>query len=123
MALTFDMGGRIGDALAIVNYLVSHQVNATIFPTGAIVDSTATDAGRQVLGIVQGHPAQLTLANHSYTHPSFTTITQTQMADELRRTEVAFAKYCTRTQSRSSGRPTAHTTRPSSPAWARPAIR
>jgi len=95
VALTFDMGGRIGDALAIVDYLVSHQVNATIFPTGAIVDSTSTNAGRQVLGTVQSHPAQFTLANHSYTHPSFTTITATQMADELRRAEVAYAKYCT----------------------------
>jgi peptidoglycan/xylan/chitin deacetylase (PgdA/CDA1 family) len=88
------MGGRVGDALAIVNHLVSHQVDATIFMTGAMADSTATDAGRQVLGIIQARPAQLTLGNHSYSHPSFTTLTAAQMADELRRTEVAIARSC-----------------------------
>jgi peptidoglycan/xylan/chitin deacetylase (PgdA/CDA1 family) len=93
VALTFDMGGRIGDALAIMNYLVSHGVQATIFPTGQIIDSTATSAGRQVLEIVQAHPNLFTLGNHSYSHPYFTQISAAQMADQLHRTEVAIAKH------------------------------
>ena len=50
IALTFDMGGRVGDALAIVDWLVDHDVHATIFMTGAMADNPNTDAGRQVLG-------------------------------------------------------------------------
>jgi peptidoglycan/xylan/chitin deacetylase (PgdA/CDA1 family) len=93
VALTFDMGGRIGDSLAIMNYLVSRAVQATIFPTGEIVDSKATSAGRQVLGIVQAHPELFTLGNHSYSHPYFTQISAAQMADQLQRTAAAFAKH------------------------------
>ena len=48
-ALTLDMGGRVGDALAIVDWLVDHEVHATIFMTGAMADNPNTDAGRQVL--------------------------------------------------------------------------
>ena len=92
VALTFDMGGRIGDSLAIMNLLVSRGVQATIFPTGEIVDSAATSAGRQVLQIVQAHPGQFTLGNHSYDHPYFTQLTAAEMAAELRRAETAFAK-------------------------------
>jgi peptidoglycan/xylan/chitin deacetylase (PgdA/CDA1 family) len=95
VALTFDMGGRVGDAIAIVNMLISRNVGATIFMTGQIVDSTATSAGRDVLELVQAHPAQLSLGNHSYSHPYFTQISATQMGDELRRAETAFAKHTT----------------------------
>jgi peptidoglycan/xylan/chitin deacetylase (PgdA/CDA1 family) len=95
VALTFDMGGRVGDALAIVGYLVDHGVQASVFMTGAMADNTNTDAGRQVLAVVQAHPGQLRLGNHSYTHPDFTTLTAAQMADELRRTEAAIARTST----------------------------
>jgi peptidoglycan/xylan/chitin deacetylase (PgdA/CDA1 family) len=93
VALTFDMGGRVGDAIAIVNLLISRGVGATIFMTGETADSTATSAGRTVLEIIQGHPEQLTLGNHSYDHPYFTQQSAAQMTDQLRRTETAFAKY------------------------------
>jgi peptidoglycan/xylan/chitin deacetylase (PgdA/CDA1 family) len=92
VALTFDMGGRVGDALAIMNLLVSRGVHATIFMTGSMADSTATSAARQVLQIIQSHSGQFTLGNHSYSHPYFTQLTAAQMADELHRAEVAFAK-------------------------------
>ena len=65
VALTFDMGGRVGDALAIVRWLVDRGVHATIFMTGAAADSTA---GREVLAIVDANPAQLRIGNHTYTH-------------------------------------------------------
>jgi peptidoglycan/xylan/chitin deacetylase (PgdA/CDA1 family) len=95
VALTFDMGGRVGDAVAIVNLLVSRGVGATIFMTGEMVDSTATMAARDVLGIVQAHPSLLTLGNHSYDHPYFTQLTAAQMTDQLRRAETAFRKVTT----------------------------
>jgi len=88
------MGGRVGDALAIVRWLVDHDVQATIFMTGAMADNTNTDAGRQVLAIVDAHPDLFTLGNHSYTHRDFRTLSAAQIRDELRRTEAAVAQYC-----------------------------
>jgi peptidoglycan/xylan/chitin deacetylase (PgdA/CDA1 family) len=94
VALTYDMGGRVGDAVAIVEWLVAHQVHATIFVTGAMADNVNTDAGRIVLGIVDDHPELFGLANHSYTHRDFRTLTDAEIEDELRRTEAAIAPYC-----------------------------
>jgi peptidoglycan/xylan/chitin deacetylase (PgdA/CDA1 family) len=94
VALTFDMGGRVGDALAIVDWLVDHGVHASIFMTGAMADTTATDAGRRVLAIVDAHPVLFTLGNHSYTHRDFRDLTATQIRDELARTEDALARRC-----------------------------
>jgi peptidoglycan/xylan/chitin deacetylase (PgdA/CDA1 family) len=88
------MGGRVGDALAIVNWLVAHEVHATVFMTGAMADNKNTDAGRQVLAIIDAHPGLLTLGNHSYSHPDFRTLTAAEMQSELRRTEAAIAPYC-----------------------------
>lgn len=88
------MGGRVGDALAIVHWLVDHEVHATIFMTGAMADNLNTDAGRQVLGIVESHPELFTLGNHSYTHRDFRTLTAAEIRDELRRTEAAIGPYC-----------------------------
>lgn len=88
------MGGRIGDALTIVKWLVDHDVHATIFMTGAMADNTNTDAGRQVLAIVDAHPGQLTLGNHSYTHRDFRNLSAPEIRDELRRTEAAIAPHC-----------------------------
>src|SRR5918995_112758 len=94
VALTFDMGGRVGDALAIVDWLVDHRVHATIFMTGAMADNRNTDAGRQVLATVDAHPGLFTLGNHSYTHRDFRSLSRSQIRDELRRTEAAIAPYC-----------------------------
>jgi peptidoglycan-N-acetylglucosamine deacetylase len=88
------MGGRVGDALAIVDWLVDHDVHATIFMTGAMAENPNTDAGRQVLALVQAHPDLFTLGNHSYTHRDFRTLSSAQIAEELRRTEAAIAPYC-----------------------------
>jgi peptidoglycan/xylan/chitin deacetylase (PgdA/CDA1 family) len=88
------MGGRVGDALAIVDWLVDHRVHASVFMTGAMADNTNTDAGRRVLAIVDAHPDLFTLGNHSYTHRDFRTLTAAEIRDELRRTEAAIAPYC-----------------------------
>jgi peptidoglycan/xylan/chitin deacetylase (PgdA/CDA1 family) len=100
VALTLDMGGRVGDALAIMTWLRDHNVRATIFMTGAMVDSTATDAARLVLGRVDARPDLFDLGNHSYSHPHMTALTSSQMADELRRAEAAIDRIAT-----SSARP------------------
>jgi len=94
VALTFDMGGRVGDALAIADWLVDHDDHATIFMTGAMADNENTDAGRRVLGIIDAHPGLLSLGNHSYTHRDFRTLTAATIRDELGRTEAAIAPYC-----------------------------
>lgn len=94
IALTFDMGGRVGDALAIVDWLVDQRVHATIFMTGAMADNQNTEAGRQVLAIIDAHPEFFTLGNHSYTHRDFRSLTAAEIRDELRRTEATIARYC-----------------------------
>lgn len=88
------MGGRVGDALAIVDWLVANGVHATIFMTGAMADSQATDAGRRVLAVIEDHPRLLTLGNHSYTHRDFRSLSAAEIRDELRRTEAAIAPFC-----------------------------
>jgi peptidoglycan/xylan/chitin deacetylase (PgdA/CDA1 family) len=92
--LTFDMGGRVGDAREIVAWLIDHQVPASIFMTGAMADNVNTDAGRDVLGAIDAHPALLTLGNHSYHHPDFRTLSSAAIKDELARTEAAIAPWC-----------------------------
>lgn len=94
VALTFDMGGRVGDALAIVAWLVEHDTSATIFMTGAMADNVNTDVGRQVLAVIEANPSLLSLGNHSYSHPDFRSLKRAQMRDELRRTEAAVSPYC-----------------------------
>ncbi len=94
VALTFDMGGRVGDAVAIVTWLVDHGVHATLFVTGAMADTEETDAGRRVLATVQAHPELLTLGGHSYSHPDFRTLTAAEMVGELLRAQAAIAPYC-----------------------------
>lgn len=89
------MGGRVGDALAIVDWLVDHDIHATIFITGAMAENQNTEAGRQVLATVDANPGILTVGNHSYTHHDFRTLSASEIRDELRRSEVAIAPYCT----------------------------
>ena len=87
------MGGRVGDSVAIVRWLVDHDVAATIFMTGAMADNVNTDAGRTVLSIIDAHPTLLTLGNHSYTHTDFRSLTPAEIQDELTRTENALAPW------------------------------
>lgn len=95
VALTFDMGGRVGDALGIMTWLRDHDVKATIFMTGAMADSTATDAARLVLARVDARPDLFDLGNHSYSHPHMTTLSAAGMADEIRRAEAAIDRHAT----------------------------
>jgi peptidoglycan/xylan/chitin deacetylase (PgdA/CDA1 family) len=89
VALTFDMGGRTDPALAIISWLRDHRVPATIFMTGSSVDST--NAGQQVVSIVNTRPDLFDLGNHSYSHPDMTSLSAGQVTDELQRAEAAIA--------------------------------
>jgi peptidoglycan/xylan/chitin deacetylase (PgdA/CDA1 family) len=91
VALTFDMGGRVDPALDIMNWLIANGVRATIFMTGSTAASPNTDAGRQVLDLIEANPDQFALGNHSYTHRRFTELTGAEIAEELERTEAAIA--------------------------------
>lgn len=65
VALTFDMGGRIEPAVAIMRFLVDNGVCATIFPTGVM---SQTAEGAQVLQIIRQHPELFEVANHTMHH-------------------------------------------------------
>lgn len=65
VALTFDMGGRIVPAKAILETLLLERVCATIFPTGT---TASTAEGRAILGIVRAHPELFEVGNHTMHH-------------------------------------------------------
>jgi peptidoglycan/xylan/chitin deacetylase (PgdA/CDA1 family) len=88
------MGGRVGDAIAIMSWLVDQDVHASVFMTGAMADNVNTEAGRRVLGIIDAHPGQFTLGNHSYTHRDFRNLTASEILQELRSTEAALVPHC-----------------------------
>jgi len=79
----------------IMELLIASDVKATVFMTGAIIDSTNTDAGRTVLGLMDGHRGLFELGNHSYTHRDFRTLSDAQIATELRGMEQAVAALST----------------------------
>lgn len=87
IALTFDMGGRLDPAVDIVQWLIDHEVDATLFPTGKA--GTTTAEGRAALELAATRPDLFAIGNHSWDHPDFTTLTAAQMADQLRSTEDA----------------------------------
>lgn len=65
MALTFDMGGRLDPGVDILNFLIDNGVCATIFPTGAMAD---TSQGRQIMAIIKAHPELFEIGNHTMHH-------------------------------------------------------
>jgi len=94
IALTLDMGGRLDPATQIMDWLISHEVKATIFPTG-VMGTTAT--GRMVLARVKAHPELFAVGNHSWSHPDFRTLDGAAIADQLNRCEAAVAPLAGRT--------------------------
>ena len=65
IALTFDMGGRMTDALKIMKWLELERICATIFPTGAAAQTTV---GRQVMAEIAAHPELFEIGNHTVHH-------------------------------------------------------
>jgi peptidoglycan-N-acetylglucosamine deacetylase len=92
VALTFDMGGRMDPAVDIMNFLVDHEVCATIFATGVM---SQTDEGQRVMAIVKANPHLFEIANHTMHHcdlvrggggsPSTAPCTGSFDADRIRR--------------------------------------
>ncbi len=101
IALTFDLGGRLDPAVDIVQWLIDHEVHATLFPTGESGSETAK--GRAALELAATRPDLFDFANHSWDHPDFRSLTRAQMAEQLTRTDAAL-------------RPTIGSTKP----WFRP---
>ncbi len=93
VALTFDLGGRTDDAVAIMRWLRDNGVPATIFVTGSAVDTSA--AAREVMTIINARPSQFDLGNHSYAHPDMTTMSASAVSAELQRAEDTIARYAT----------------------------
>jgi peptidoglycan/xylan/chitin deacetylase (PgdA/CDA1 family) len=87
IALTFDMGGRLDPAVDIVQWLIDHDVHATLFPTGK--SGTQTAIGKAAMQLAATRPDLFDFGNHSWDHPDFTTLTAAQMATQLKRTEDA----------------------------------
>ncbi len=94
IALTFDMGGRLDPAVQIMNWLIAHDVKATIFPTAQM---GTTAIGRQVLALVRSHPELFALGNHTYDHPDLTKLTSSQVTSQLTRAEATIAPLAGRT--------------------------
>jgi peptidoglycan/xylan/chitin deacetylase (PgdA/CDA1 family) len=65
MALTFDMGGRLDPGVEILNFLVANHVCVTLFPTGAMAQ---TSEGQRVMAIVRAHPELFEIGNHTMHH-------------------------------------------------------
>ncbi|MBF8289071.1 MAG: LysM peptidoglycan-binding protein [Chloroflexi bacterium] len=87
VALTFDMGGRLDPAVEIVQWLIDHEVHATLFPTGKA--GTTTAEGRAALELAATRPDLFAFGNHSWDHADFTTLSAAEMADQLQSSETA----------------------------------
>jgi peptidoglycan/xylan/chitin deacetylase (PgdA/CDA1 family) len=87
IALTFDMGGRLEPAVDIVQWLIDHEIHATLFPTGA--SATQTAQGLAAMELAATRPDLFDFANHSWDHPDFRDLTAAQMREQLVRTEDA----------------------------------
>ncbi len=65
VALTLDMGGRLDPAVDILNFLIANQVCVTLFPTGAMAQTTE---GKAVMAIIRAHPELFEIGNHTMHH-------------------------------------------------------
>jgi peptidoglycan/xylan/chitin deacetylase (PgdA/CDA1 family) len=65
VALTLDMGGRLDPGIDILNLLIANKVCVTIFPTGAMSQTTQ---GQQILAVIKAHPELFEIGNHTMHH-------------------------------------------------------
>jgi peptidoglycan/xylan/chitin deacetylase (PgdA/CDA1 family) len=89
IALTFDFGGRSGDAKSIMRWLTANDVPATIFIVGTTAADTA--AGRRVMALAAQRPDLFVVGNHSWNHPNYTHLTSAQIGRDLRKAEQVIA--------------------------------
>ncbi|MEV5365758.1 polysaccharide deacetylase family protein [Streptomyces cellulosae] len=84
VALTFDDGPSAGSTMNLLNALKQNGLRATMFNTGQ------NAAANPSLVKAQGD-AGMWVANHSYTHPHMTQLSQSQVESEISRTQQAIA--------------------------------
>jgi peptidoglycan/xylan/chitin deacetylase (PgdA/CDA1 family) len=89
VALTFDLGGELAPTTDVINWLIDNDIPATVFAEGQTISTT--DAGRKALQLVAAHPDLFTVANYSWDGMAFTTLTDTQIGDQLTLAENAIA--------------------------------
>lgn len=65
VALTLDMGGRLDPAIDILSLLIASHVCVTIFPTGAMAQ---TSEGQEVMALIRAHPELFEIGNHTMHH-------------------------------------------------------
>jgi peptidoglycan/xylan/chitin deacetylase (PgdA/CDA1 family) len=85
VALTLDAGASSEPTPSMLDTLAASNAHITFFLTGTWMDENP-DLTRRI--VADGHE----IANHSYTHSDFTTLSDEQIADELRRTEETLAR-------------------------------
>ena len=83
VGLTFD-DGPSGSTSALLNALKQNGLRATMFNTGQNAAANASQVRAQV-------SAGMWVANHSYTHPHLTQLSQAQIDSEISRTQTAIA--------------------------------
>lgn len=84
VALTFDINWAENDYLyEILDVLKENDVKATFFIMGGWVNYTDENKDKLAKINDDGHE----IGNHSYIHPSFTSISQERIVDELKKTD------------------------------------
>lgn len=89
VALTFDAGSSAEPVPHILHALAQRGIRCTFFLTGQWIERYP-DAARQITEA--GHE----LGNHSWSHPAFTSLTDEQIRDQIRRTEQIALRVCGR---------------------------
>ncbi|MEU1701140.1 polysaccharide deacetylase family protein [Streptomyces pseudogriseolus] len=84
VALTFDDGPAAGSTMNLLNALKQNGLRATMFNQGQNAAANPSLVKAQV-------DAGMWVANHSYTHPHMTQLSQAQMESEISRTQQAIA--------------------------------
>jgi len=82
VALTFDAGSGSANTPAILDNLKAAGLHCTFFVTGQFADDNPAVMKRIA---AEGHE----IANHSYSHPRFTTLPAGEVSSQLARTEAA----------------------------------
>ena len=85
VALTFDCGSVPGTTAALLEVLRQYKLRVTFFITGEYADRNP-ELMKEIAR--DGHE----IANHTYTHPDLTTLSDTAIRDELQRAEAAIQR-------------------------------
>jgi peptidoglycan/xylan/chitin deacetylase (PgdA/CDA1 family) len=85
IALTFDAGAGAAPTASMLATLAERGLRATFFLTGKWADENP-ELVRQIRAA--GHE----IANHSYNHPDFRTLSDAQIVEEIERTEAVISR-------------------------------